>query len=412
MKSVIIFSSDAVPLPFNEEKLSQLPKEERSSFLSKYAFAEPCGIRSWKFAEILSKSFDVTLLVPDIYFPEESFIDKTSISFKIDPYNFRTSSWNWTQELDRKLKKADFVIMQPTSGSGVSGAGIQNCAVLPSSVNLIVDGWEVLPLELPGYLLTQSKICRKVSWQKAILQYSDLLKRANCLLVANDRQQYFYEGLFYGIDKHNYSSFQFSPILKVPYGVEKNACTRDKLPDGLKILWVGPIYPWDCPEDFIKELAEFNKVTVDFYAPKHPRQSKVYNTYFKPFFDRLDDISNMSIITAEETELKSIASNYDFAAILSRSWISEGYLHKAKLIEALSYKLPAITNSNDPLLDEFDFLGKSVVKFGLSSMSKNISLLLETKNDFKVSEDTHNRLTTILDWGSVLSVVSDYITNF
>ena len=147
-KSIVVLAADTVPLPIHKGVLENLDKNSVSQFRNNYTDASESGTRSWKFAEELSKDFDVTLLIPDCYYPEEEYIDKSDLQFELDSYNYRICSWNWSQGLDRKLKKANFVIA-PTG----FGTGLQNCAVLPSNANLIcpAPGWPDLYLSAVSY---------------------------------------------------------------------------------------------------------------------------------------------------------------------------------------------------------------------------------------------------------------------
>lgn len=411
MKTVIIIAPDTVPLPIKKEFLNSLSVQERKEFKNKYTYAEPAGIRAWKFASILAKRFEVTLLVPDIALPDrlKEILDYSNIKFEIGSYNYRVSSWNWTQELDRKLKKANFVIVQSNSGSG-----IQNCSVLPGTVNLIVDGYNILPQELSGKLLTHSMISRKVFWQKAMMVYNDLVTRANCFLVANDRQTCFYEGLFYGTGKLNYSTFQFSPLLKVPYGIDPIDSPIEKRisSNTLKLLWYGTAYPWECPELLVKELADFDKVNIDFINIKHPRQPKVFNTYFKSFFDNVPNISNIQLIDSVDFDLKDAYKEYDFGVCLTRSWIYESYVHKTRALEMLANKLPILLNINDNLNVEFEFLKEAIEPINILDIKNQLIHASEVKNTKKLSDETYSKLTEVFNWNNVLLPVIDYIENF
>ncbi len=412
MKTIVIIASDVVPLPIKKEYLDSLSVQERKEFKSKYTYAEPAGIRSWKFASVLAEKYEVLLLVPDIALPDKlkEIVDFSNIKFEIGSYNYRVSSWNWTQELDRKLKKANFVIVQCNSGSG-----IQNCSVLPSTVNLIVDGYNILPQELSGKLLTHSMISRKVFWQKAMMLYNDLITRSNCLLVANERQTFFYEGFFYGIGKLNYSTFQFSPLLKVPYGIEKKEFTETNFnisSNNLKLLWYGTVYPWECPEVLIKELADFDKISIDFINIKHTRQPKVFNTYFKSFFDNVPNISNIQIIDDIDFDLGTAHEEYDFGICLNRNWIYESYVHKTRALEMLANQLPIIINDLDNLNTELDFLKDNIRNVNIPSIKENLITICENKKSSKISKDSYETFTNIFNWNNTLLPVIDYIENF
>lgn len=394
-KTIVIIASDKVDLPVKGATLVETPTYANYEHIS--------GRRSLEFAKGLSEHFDVILLIPDIYTNTQIDIDYSQLPFAVDTYNFRVASWNWSQELDRKLKKAHFVIIQANSG-----AGLQNCAVLPSNVNLVVDGWSVLPLELPGQLLTHSKISRKVFWKKAIDQYHEVITRANCLLVANQRQFHYYEGLFYGINKHNYNSFQFSPILKVPFGIDQIHKKSTQQSKDLRLLWVGPIQSWDYPEILLKEFSNHDDILITFADIKSSTHSKVFNTYFKTFFDRIDEISNMSITSMKSIDLQ----DYDFIIHLTRNWIISSYLHKVSILDSISYGCPVITNAEDCLYDEITFLRNSMYVVDNDLIAAQIQDLKSKKTHYQVSDSSQQLLEDTFKWKNVMLPLVDYLYNF
>ena len=84
--------------------------------------------------DILSKidNFEVTLFIPDINCPPKEAFDLTGINFQINPYNLKTVSTGWSEELDRKLKNYNFVIVQSSDGIAFT-----NCSVLPQEMQIL-----------------------------------------------------------------------------------------------------------------------------------------------------------------------------------------------------------------------------------------------------------------------------------
>jgi hypothetical protein len=404
MKTVCIIAGDTVPFPLVKDAV--LSKFDYNNFVN----ATNYGTRQWKLAEYLSKQdkVEVTLLVPDVYYPTElmakHLIDKSKINFKIDTYNYKIASWGWSQELDRKLKKYNFVIC-PT----YNGCGLENCSVLPGDVHVIVDGWSVLPLEYSARLLSHSKIARKVKWGNFIKVYSDLITRCNCLLYANDRQREFYEGLFFGVNKLNYNAFQFSPMLKVPFGVEKKE--KIKKPDTgtknvLKLLYEGPVAPWDYPELIFKKFYNHNNVFIDFVNLEHPRQNKIYNSYFKPFFETTDDVHNIELLsknTIDKTE-------YDYQIVMSRNWVIDSYIHRPEILDSFASGLPIIVNKMDSLYSEIEFIRKSIAPIKSDNIDSTITNLFT--HPHYIDDQQLQEFNKIFSWDNVLTPLFDYIDNF
>jgi len=404
MKTVCIIAGDTLPFKLKKDSGNIPPKDYDDYFNSTFY-----GIRHWEIAQFLSKNtkLDVTLLVPDVYYPEIYFkADKIEkdYTFKIDTFNYKIASWRWSQELDRKLKKFDFVIC-PT----YNGVGLENCSVLPGEVNLIVDGWNVLPLEYSARLLSYSKIARKVAWSNFKKIYSDLITRSNCLLYANDKQRDFYQGLFFGYDKLNYNAFQFSPVLKIPFGVDKKEVVKEintEQKNSLSLLYQGSLEPWDHPEFLYKKMLNNSYVNINFANLEHPRHNKIYNSYFKPFFNNVNDIHNIEI-----TSSRSISYiDYDYSIFLSRNWVIDSYIHRPEILESLSYKLPVIVNKTDSIYNEIEFLQKSMLPIKLDSMEQNLTSL--RSNDFTVDDQQLEHLLRVFSWSNVLTPLLGYIENF
>ena len=323
MKKVSIIASDTVPIPLLEgTPTSILIDSKQINTKDKFTNHLTLGKRAWKFAEEICKidNFEVTLLIPDINFPPKEYIDFSKFKFKIVSYNLKSATWDWSEELDRKLKNENFVIVQSTAG-----IGFLNCSVLPSEVNVIIDGYAPIFTELPCQLIGYSNIYKKITWDKFHTQYTDLLKRANCILYATDRQLHYYEGQLFSMGKLNWAAFQFSPLLKVPHGMD--VVLENKIPTStnrLKLLWYGPFQSWHNPEILLESISELKNIDIDFIFIKHPRQDRSYNQYFKKIIDSVDN-SNISIIEDYKENIKDIYKEYDAGILLSKNWLEERY---------------------------------------------------------------------------------------
>lgn len=414
MKKIIILSPDAVPLPLikdHPEKIREGSKE--FDLLDKCNRVTAPGKRSWRFAEHLSqnKDFEVTLLVPNINFPGYEYVDHESLSFKIRPYNYKAANWEWSEELDGILKNSDFVILQTTSGTG-----FQNCAVLPRSVNVILDGWIPFLAELPCVLLSYHRIYRKVNWSKKFLpQYKDVLQRANCILYANTRQHYHYEGQLFMIEKLDWTAFKFSPLLKVPYGIdgiERIAQKERKEGDNrLSLLWYGPVYPWYNPELIMDELSGLKNISVDFVGIIHPRYKRIYNNHYKKFFDDIKEVKNMNIIEGYCDDPQSIFKDYDAGIVISRNWIEEIYSHRCRILDMATHGLPVIMNEGNTLLEDFNFMDSILYPVSTNRIKEDVLKIAENE-DLSINDENMKIMYETLNWDNVLSPLVEYIRRF
>jgi len=414
MKKIAILSSDTVPLPLTENYPTTI-KEGNKEFETKdKCLRATCtGKRSWRFAEHLSKhaNFEVTVFVPDLNMPKKDFIDYSKIDFNIQSYYYKNANWNWSEELDDKLKKFDFVILQSTTG-----IGFRNCAVLPRTVNVILDGWIPYLAELPCTLLSYRRTYRKLNWTKTFLvQYQDLLRRANCVLYASDRQHYHYEGQFFMIQKLDWHAFKFSPLLKVPYGIDilpKIKTKVDPPSDKLSLLWYGPVYPWYYPELLIEQLKNLDNVQLDFVGIIHPRYRKIYYTYYKKFFDEIEKIKNMSIIEDYCDKPSELFSKYDAGIVIARDWLEEKYAFRTRILEMLSNGLSVILNQRNTLYEELDFLRDMLFPVNPQNIKEDIVNLANDKTKLNITNENIEEMQKILSWENVIAPLIDYIERF
>ena len=413
MKKIAIISPDTVPLPLKENCPDTIIEDGK-----KFSTSDKCqritalGKRSWKFASHLSNidEFDVTLLVPNLNTPPKEFIDYNNVNFQIQTYNFKSANWEWSEELDRKLIKYDFVILQSTTGTG-----FQNCAVLPKNINVILDGWVPFLAEMPCVLLTYNRIFRKIFWAKKMIpQYQDLIRRANCILYANNRQNSYYEGQFFMTQKLDWSSFKFSPLLKVPYGVERGELVKKKESntDKLKLLWYGPVYPWYCPEEVINQLKYNEHMLIDFVGIVHPRYKRIYTSYFQKFFDGATDAPNIRIFEDYCDDSLSLFSEYDAGIILANNWLEEKYAHRCRILEMAASGFPVIVNEGNALYEELDFLKPMLHPIKLTNIAEDLLKIKQDKNRLNIKNEDLEKIYQVMSWDNVLAPLIDYIRRF
>jgi len=412
MKSVAIVSPDTVPLTLKDD-FPETIKEGNFEFSTKDKCIRTTapGKRSWRFAEYLSKQkdFDVTLFVPELNFPPREYIDTSNINFELQSYNYKAANWEWSSELDRKLKKYDFVVIQTTSGTG-----FLNGTVLPRTTNLILDGWIPFLAELPCVLLNYGRMYRKVFWSKKFLgQYQDLLRRANCVLYANERQHYYYEGQFFMISKLDWSAYKFSPLLKIPYGVdEPQIIEKQQDNPKLNLLWYGPIYPWYAPEVVLDAVKHSENVNVDFVGVVHPRYKKIYNSYYRKFFEEAKERENINIVEEYCDDSLELFKKYDAGITIARDWLEEQFSHRCRILEQISNGFPVIINNGNALYEEVPILRHALHPVHTDRMLQDLDSIAADKTKLEIDEKQINLIYEELKWEKVLAPVVDYINNF
>ncbi|GEM_PF-2816406 len=357
MKKLCILSPDAVNLPL----ASNCPDSIYINGIlystkSKCCNAAATGIRAQKFAEYLSTDFDVTLLIPDLNHPGKNNIDYSKLSYSIESYNYKKCSWEYSKELKNILSKFDIVILQCTGG-----IGFKNIVKLRPHIRVILDGYIPLLAEFPAAVSyhTDEKL-KKYQWLTLLRQYSELLKRADLILYANDRQKRYYEGQLFLLNKLNVDNYKNSPLLKIPYGITWHKPVTREHSDKLKLLWYGPFYPWYDFENLITNLYNHSSIKIDFYGIQHPRFTRFLQKSVN--LDYINTSSNMKIIGEYNSlDPRKLFEKYDACICLSQHWLENRYSHRARIFEVMSYGMPVIITNNSPILEESKYLDDRLI---------------------------------------------------
>lgn len=400
MKKISIIASDALPLPLKKDCPTIIIKNNKEyNIYDKCINSTSQGNRTFAFANILSKSFEVTVLIPDINYPGKDNIDFEKIPFKITSFNYEAAKLNWSEELDRKLLQSDFVIIQT-----IDGTGFKNCSVLPGNIHVIVDGYNSLLTQIPIQNLYMHRIQRKVIWEKLIADYTDLLIRSNCVLYATDNQKRYYEGQFFMIGKLGWKAFKFSTLLKISNGIIFHDRVIKEENKDINLLWYGAIYPWYNPEILLDVLGGSN-INIDFVGIKHPRFNKYHKNFIEKYEKNIDTYHNINVYENYTTNIN--LNKYDAAICISNEWVENNYTIRYRILEMLSYGMPIITNTS--IKNEIPFLNKAVNEFSLFDI---IPFFSKLKKEDMIFPDEEFELLPTISWDTVLYPLVDYINNF
>ena len=368
-------------------------------------FWYPRSYRCLQLAHYLSReeNFFVTVFVP--YFDSER---KTHVynnhSYETILYNGKAAIWNWSLELESKLKKFTHVIM-PIS----QGVGFLNIGSL-TKTNVIIDGaYSFLP-ELPGALLGTPVKFRKTYWDRYLYYYQLMLQNVNCLLYGHDRQYYYYEGQLTAISKLDWSAFQFSPLLKIPPLFQKTKTIKTEYAQTpTKILWLGSIQPQSYPELLIEYAKSHPQITIDFVGILHPLYKKSYKNYFKKYFSNLPN--NITVYDNLPEDVTNFYTNYDVGILISRGWIEERYAIRNELWDMLIHGLPIIVNKESSLLLEFSNVTDSIYTVQLNNFNNDMDTILNNA-PLIVSDTVRKRIDANILSVTDISELIDYINRF
>lgn len=407
MKKLCILSPDTINLPLTQDTPEFIQEGDKKFLLKdKCVKAAATGTRAQKFAENLCKDFDVTILIPDLNFPPTQYIDFTKLNYSVKSYNFKKCQWKFSQELDEELKNYDVIIIQTTAGVGFINVGL-----LPYTIQVIVDGWVPFLAEYPASLSYHQAYENVKVWHTSIEQYECLIRRANLILYANEKQKFYYEGQLFAYGRLSWKFFKNSPLLKIPYGIEKRELVQRKEHEKLRLLWYGPFYPWYDPKTLIDAVKDHPSIELDFYGVKHPRYTQYYEKNFK---DSDLTASNMKIVGEFSTESPAeLFSNYDACIIIAQDWIENTYCHRARFFEILSYGMPLIVihGTPSPYDDCCSCNVPEIHYVNPKNLKQELEELTLTPKDFKT--DAYLSLQKYHSWEKNLQPLKDYlIENF
>ena len=289
--------------------------------------------------------FEITVLVPTKKDRSKKGFDFNDPKIHEDSYSFSAAHYSWSEELDRKLLKYDFVIVQTAIG-----VGFKNCGVLPKKINVIVDAWIPMITQYPVDLLNKHRIQRRFSWDTFLPQYQKLLQRANCILCANDKQRYFYEGQFFMIEKLGWDAFKFSPIHKIPYSMVDNTPIRKYSSDKKKIIWFGDIHQYDALAELITAIKG-----TDIFLDVVYRTNNVDNQKNRYSLSNLASLLNDNVRMINANDPINF-DEYYAGVYINNNWLEDGYSNNSDIFELLFRGIPVYTNNYFELHQEYPYL--------------------------------------------------------
>lgn len=230
------------------------------------------GVRYFEMAKILSKHFDLTLLVPDN-------CDIAGDGFKILSYNSNSAS----KSIGKLIQKADVVVAQNLRPPLIR-------KIKQLNIRYIADLYDPLTVEVLEYSKYDNEQQKRSVFD---FNYYSLLLQINSadhLLCASSRQRDFYTGILSDQKIINPKVYQQNPDIRqlislVPFGLSKDKLppidlqiVKSKIPnlkeDDKIVYWGGGIFNWFDPLSIVKAIEEISKIRSDvklfFLGVKHP----------------------------------------------------------------------------------------------------------------------------------------------
>jgi glycosyltransferase involved in cell wall biosynthesis len=227
------------------------------------------GIRSWEFAKILSKSHDVTLMIPN----------KTDVI--PDGFSIVTT----TSFINNKnlFKNIDVIITQLTPYKLALAAKLHG-------TKIILDAYDPMPLERLELFKSLPPSLYRSKIQHIVDYFNFSFQIADTVICANQSQKKLWTGLMLSQKKISTDTYIADQSLKnlidiVPFGLSSTPPLRNG--DGLKkmfnlknsdkvVLWGGGIWNWFDPLTLIEAIHQISQQRSDiklvFMGTKHPNE--------------------------------------------------------------------------------------------------------------------------------------------
>lgn len=397
MKKIAVLSPDTVKLP--------LCTHTSEEVLDKCSRSTGLGIRSQNIATELSKKFDVTLFLPSLNLPENpSIINKNSLPYKIESYDFYSSLDTSPQELTTKLTSFNFVIIQ-----SATGAGFHSAVALPRHICVVMDGFVPLLSEY-HYTLTNMAIKESYMYQ----MYLKLLQRSNVILYANSHQKLMYEAqleMLRYINASNYAGEE-KVLVYTPYGVEDNIeiCGNTICN---KFLWYGSIYPWYNFEKTISFFQNHREYSLNLLGIEHPRYKRSSTDLLKKV--DLQKTHNIKQIAGYlDNNRSEVFKSHSAALLLAKPSSENTFSNRIRVLELISCGIPVLITKGSAIPKDYPFLESSnyVIEVEEGILTKEViehsiqkitsgnkaikeQLLLEFKRTLRWENCTQSLITTI-----------------
>ncbi len=256
-----------------------------------------------------------------------------------------------------------------------------------------------------------------------ILKYSDLL------LVASERQKYYYTGLLNALGIINPKTYKQGIIEIVPYGVPskkpeyKGPVFKGKIVDKDKkiIIWPSGIMPWYDAETAIKAMKIVSKKRKDVVMvfvgslSKRSNRALTYKGYKRA--EKLAEklkLLNKNVFFTEWLPYDKRSSMY-FEAEFAVSTYKHGYetelSFRTRIADCLWGRLPVICTKGDFLSEEIEKhrLGFSVDEGDYKELAKKILFLLENPQEIKaMKKRIDSYVENKLVWDKVVEPINKF----
>ena len=308
---------------------------------------------------------------------------------------------------------------------------------------VFLDAVSKIPLMIDVYapLLIEQSVFFSMNFRKITKHLMDafirdrfipdtrILKYGDLLLVASERQKYYYTGLLNALGIINPKTYKQGIIEIVPYGVPskkpeyKGPVFKGKIVDKDKkiIIWPSGIMPWYDAETAIKAMKIVSKKRKDVVMvfvgslSKRSNRALTYKGYKRA--EKLAEklkLLNKSVFFTEWLPYDKRSSVY-FEAEFAVSTYKHGYetelSFRTRIADCLWGRLPVICTKGDFLSEEIEKhrLGFSVDEGDYKELAKKILFLLENPQEIKaMKKRIDSYVENKLVWDKVVEPINKF----
>jgi glycosyltransferase involved in cell wall biosynthesis len=305
--------------------------------LSSSSVVEGGGVRAnalWK--GLINLGFSVEIAVPK-WASEDS--------------NFPGVFYEDSKSLCQIASKYDVVIYNFAAGSQIS----EFLRDLPKNILRIADAYVPIHVEVPARRNVNNLNIEERNYLDDLPRWNSNLKASDVFLVSSQEQATYYLGILSSLGRITPKSYDHKLIYICPTGSDSKIQVQKNTPsESLSILWWGGFYPWFKPDD-LKLLAQevlksADNISFQIVGAENPFiENKQFINTAQIHLKNLKGSPNISFAPwVPFGEREQIFSKANVVMILSQSGYETGLSWRTRLIDAVDFETPVITNGGDP----------------------------------------------------------------
>jgi glycosyltransferase involved in cell wall biosynthesis len=226
---------------------------------------------------------------------------------------------------------------------------------LPSSILRIADSYVPIHIEVAARRNTHELEREQKDFERDLNFWNSNLMQSDIYLVTSESQEKYYMGVLSSLGRISPSNYNKQLLFLCPTGSDADIVVQKKtVPDSLTILWWGGFYPWFKPED-LKDIAEAllrtkQNVSFKIIGPKNPFvENRQFIELAQTQIQSLSEVKNISIHPwVPFGERKQIFENCQIMVTLSQPGHESSLSWRTRLVDAVDFETPVITNGGDP----------------------------------------------------------------